>query len=84
MKFVWRLLPGALGEWRGHRPKTGVVIEPRVATRLRAGSDIGSPFGAALRAMMPAGMQWWTSAPSPVKSLLRKQLSLLMFLQVLA
>lgn len=28
MKCVWRLLPGALGEWRGHRLKASVVIEP--------------------------------------------------------
>jgi hypothetical protein len=79
MKFVWRLVPGAFGEWRGHRPRAGVVIEPPVATRLRAGSDIGPPFCAALRATMLAGTQRWTSASSPAKSLLRKQLSLLVF-----
>jgi hypothetical protein len=84
MKCVRRLLPGALGEWRGHRFKASVVIEPPVAARFRAGSDTGSPFGVALPAAMLAGMQWWTSAPSPAKSLLRKQLSLLVFLQVLA
>lgn len=84
MKCVRRLLPGALGEWRGHRFKASVVIEPPVAARLRAGSDLTIPFCAALPATMLAGMQWWTSAGSPAKCLLRKQLSLLVFLQVLA
>jgi hypothetical protein len=84
MKVVWRLLSGALGEWRGRRPKMDVVIEPQVAARLRSGSDTSPPFCAVPTATMSAPAQRWTSASSPAKSLLRKQLSLLVFSQVLA
>lgn len=84
MKWVRRLLPDALGEWRGHRPKTGVVIELPVAARLRGGSDITRLFRAQLMASVLAAMQWWTVALSLAKSLLRKQRSLLVFSQVFA
>lgn len=82
MKRVWRLLPDALGQWRGHRPKTGVVIEALVVARLLGGSDVTEPFCVLLRKSMLAGLQRWTSASSLAKSLLRKQRSLLVFSQV--
>lgn len=84
MKWVRRLLPDALGVWRGHRPKTGVVIELPVAARLRGRPGIAQPFRAQLMALVSAAMQWWTAALSLAKSLLRKRRSLLVFSQVFA
>jgi hypothetical protein len=83
MKQVRRLLPDALGVWRGHRPNTGVVIELPVAARLRGGSDITQLFRAQLPASVLA-MRRWTAALSLAKSLLRKRRSLLVFSQVFA
>ena len=79
---VWRLLPDAPGQWRGHRPKTGVVIVSPVAALLRGRSRIPRSFRVPPMKSTFSGLQRWTSASPPAKSLLRKQRSLLVFSQV--